>query len=135
MHAKNNFIQRQFLPVFFWICTKDACSFRQKEVFPRMRAACNINYQHSHYFMFNVEPHCDKSWYHFWLPNWNLNFTEIYFTHVVLRHLLFYAITNNLMLTISGKYGPNFYCTLFVKENHVCCLTTFARHISKHLTS
>ena len=48
VHAKNNFIQRQFLPVLFWICTKDACSFRQKEVFPRMRAACNINY-HFHY--------------------------------------------------------------------------------------
>ena len=48
VHAKNNFIQRQFLPVLFWICTKDARSFRQKEVFPRMRAACNINY-HFHY--------------------------------------------------------------------------------------
>ena len=134
MHAKNNFIQRQFLPVFFSICAKDACSFRRNAVFPTKRAACNINYHYTltiSCLMWSLT-----------VINPGITFDyliEIWISRKYILLMLSCVISSFFHQEYSkwsdahiflGKFGHNFYCTLYVRENHVCCLTTFGRHIS-----
>ena len=118
VHAKNNFIQRLFLPVFFWICTKDACSFRQKEVFPRMRAACNINY-HFHYaltiscLMWSLTVINPGITFDYLIEIWILwKYILLMFSCVICSFFhQEYSKWSDAHI-FSGKFGHNFYCTL-----------------------
>ena len=106
----------------------------KNEVFPRMRAACNINYHYTltiSCLMWSLTVINPGITFDYLIEIWISQKYILLMLSCVISSFFHeeYSKWSDAYIFL-GKFGHNFYCTLYVRENHVCRLTTFGRHIS-----